>query len=280
MKKLSIILVIIAMVIFQETNAQDGEMLFKSSCAACHSIGKGRLLGPDLKGITSTRNQEWLIKFIKSSKSMIDANDKDAVAIAKEFNNFMMPDSPLNEAEIKAILSYIRLMSGDSSPAQTMSADTTKTIEEAIVIIGDAGIGKDLFEGRYQFSAKGVACLACHGVDLYDAEDGGLLAKNLTHSFATLGSEAAITGILSSPPFPYMQAAYKNNMLTTQEMAHITAYLKKTSDQKYSMSKPLFSRTFLAGIFLTTLLFFMISTIWRKRKSGSVNESIMNRQIR
>ena len=171
-------------------------------------------------------------------------------------------------------------MSGDSSPAQTMSADTTKTIEEAIVIIGDAGIGKDLFEGRYQFSAKGVACLACHGVDLYDAEDGGLLAKNLTHSFATLGSEAAITGILSSPPFPYMQAAYKNNMLTTQEMAHITAYLKKTSDQKYSMSKPLFSRTFLAGIFLTTLLFFMISTIWRKRKSGSVNESIMNRQIR
>jgi hypothetical protein len=63
-------------------------------------------------------------------------------------------------------------MSGDSSPAQTMSAYTTKTIEEAIVIIGDAGIGKDLFEGRYQFSAKGVACLACHGVDLYDAEDG------------------------------------------------------------------------------------------------------------
>ena len=33
--------------------AQDGEALFKQNCAACHKVGGGRLVGPDLISLTT-----------------------------------------------------------------------------------------------------------------------------------------------------------------------------------------------------------------------------------
>jgi len=46
---------------------ESGKDIFQKSCAACHSIGGGRLLGPDLAGVNESRPQDWLIKYIKSS---------------------------------------------------------------------------------------------------------------------------------------------------------------------------------------------------------------------
>ena len=30
----------------------DGEQIFKTNCVSCHTIGGGRLIGPDLEGVT------------------------------------------------------------------------------------------------------------------------------------------------------------------------------------------------------------------------------------
>jgi mono/diheme cytochrome c family protein len=35
---------------------QDAETFYKQNCAACHTIGGGKLLGPDLKGVTKARS--------------------------------------------------------------------------------------------------------------------------------------------------------------------------------------------------------------------------------
>jgi len=41
--------------------AQDaGEQVFNTTCFACHTIGGGRLIGPDLAGVHEKRSQEWL----------------------------------------------------------------------------------------------------------------------------------------------------------------------------------------------------------------------------
>jgi len=44
-----------------------GEQVFNTTCFACHTIGGGRLIGPDLAGVHEKRSQEWLEKFVKSS---------------------------------------------------------------------------------------------------------------------------------------------------------------------------------------------------------------------
>lgn len=76
-------------------------------CAACHSIGKGKLIGPDLKGVTEKRDKDWLYSFIRSSQTMVQNGDEEAVKIFEEYNKIPMPDNDFSDDQIAALLSYI-----------------------------------------------------------------------------------------------------------------------------------------------------------------------------
>ncbi|HCC84588.1 MAG TPA: hypothetical protein DEP87_02810, partial [Candidatus Pacebacteria bacterium] len=52
-----------------------GKEIFTQKCSACHSIGKGRLVGPDLAGVNDRRSEGWLLKFIKSPQAVINSGD-------------------------------------------------------------------------------------------------------------------------------------------------------------------------------------------------------------
>lgn len=100
--------------------AQDGEHLFKANCASCHSVGKGKLVGPDLKGVDTRHKEPWLLKWVKSSQTMIKSGDTTAVRLYSENNNLIMTDMPLDEGEIKSVLAYIKTK-GD----QPVTTETT-----------------------------------------------------------------------------------------------------------------------------------------------------------
>ena len=51
--------------------AQDGESIFKSTCAACHKITSKKLIGPGLANVHEKRSKEWFKKFVTSSQSLI-----------------------------------------------------------------------------------------------------------------------------------------------------------------------------------------------------------------
>ena len=42
-----------------EARAELGEEIFQSKCSACHSIGGGRRVGPDLAGVMERRTKDW-----------------------------------------------------------------------------------------------------------------------------------------------------------------------------------------------------------------------------
>jgi len=94
---------------------EPGEQVFKTSCFACHTIGGGRMLGPDLDGVHERRSQEWLERFVKSSQSMINDGDAEAVALFEEFNRMPMPDSFIAEEQIRQVLGYIRSQSSNQA---------------------------------------------------------------------------------------------------------------------------------------------------------------------
>lgn len=93
-------------------NKAEGEKVFKSTCAACHSVGKGKLVGPDLSGVNSRRNEKWLISWIKSSQTMVKKNDPIGVKLFNEFSKIPMPDQNLSDGQIKDVLAYIKAGSG------------------------------------------------------------------------------------------------------------------------------------------------------------------------
>jgi cytochrome c551/c552 len=87
--------------------AQDGKALFDANCKQCHAINDV-VIGPALKDIEKRRSEEWLIKWIKGSQAMVKAGDPAAVEVFNKYNKVVMPNQNVNDAEIKAILTWIK----------------------------------------------------------------------------------------------------------------------------------------------------------------------------
>jgi cytochrome c2 len=86
---------------------EKGEALFQSKgCVACHTIGKGKLVGPDLKGITERRDQEWITKWLKDPDTMI-RTDPPAKELLKQYL-VPMPNQGLTDEDIKALMAYFK----------------------------------------------------------------------------------------------------------------------------------------------------------------------------
>ncbi|MBK9282978.1 MAG: c-type cytochrome [Sphingobacteriaceae bacterium] len=259
-------------------SAQNGEATFKQTCGACHTIGKGKVVGPDLLNVHKKRSEEWIIKFVKSSQTLIKNGDADAKAIFDEFNGMIMPDQNLKDDEIKAVIAYIGSQS-DAGTTEAPIADATK--ETAVDTSGWGNLvikGKAFFEGSSAFKNGGASCLSCHNVNYPDLIAGGVLAKDLTDSYTRLGGDAGINGMLSSPPFPAMTAAFKNNPLTSEEIAAISAFLKDAGEKKQTSVglNPLL----IGGLIGFAILFMLIMVLWNKRKNNTTKKEYHERQIK
>ena len=102
-----------------DPDAIAGKQAFESKCLACHSIGQGKKLGPDLAGVTKRRSAAWLARWLKEPEKMLQT-DADAKALLKEYNNLPMPNQSLSDAEIKQYLKYFDWI--DAQPAGTAKA--------------------------------------------------------------------------------------------------------------------------------------------------------------
>ncbi len=94
-------------------NAQDsavtrGQKVFTTSCTACHSIGEGVVVGPDLKGVTDRRSLAWLKKFIHNPGRMLKEKDATAVELVGKFKGFVMPTLELTDRNVADVISYLR----------------------------------------------------------------------------------------------------------------------------------------------------------------------------
>lgn len=265
-------------------NAQNGEALFKQTCSACHSIGGGRLVGPDLQGIHAKRKEDWILKFVKGSQTFIKSGDADAKAIFDQYQ-IVMPDQNMPDADIKSIIAYI----GSKSPAAAeVATSETKPSEPAMqtgknstdATAEEIAFGKNLFEGGTRFSAGGPSCLSCHNVDYDGIISGGLLAKDLTTVYTRLGGDAGVKGILGAPPFPAMTHAYKDKQITDEEIYAVTAFLYKVDQDKVYQHPKGSSGLFTGGLIGFIVLMCIIYLLWYNRKRKIVKDDILNRQLK
>jgi len=89
-------------------DVKEGQTLFKSKCASCHSVTK-KVIGPALAGMTERHSEEWLLSWIKNSQAMIASGDPAAVAIYEEYNKLMMNSfTDLSDDQIKSIIAYVQ----------------------------------------------------------------------------------------------------------------------------------------------------------------------------
>lgn len=254
-------------------SGQDGATTFKSTCQACHTIGGGRLVGPDLAGVNDRHDEAWIIAFVQHSQAVIASGDSAAVALAAQFPGAVMPDWPLSNDAVRAVLSYIRQV--ESAAVSPVAGGAGAPPEQ-----GDSVLGRNLFQGTTRFVRGGPACNSCHDVTHEDVIGGGVLARDLTTVFSRLGG-SGVRAIVGSPPFPVMQRAFQDRALTDQEVAALVAFLRQ-ADASHSLRQPLdYGMGLLgAGLLGATILLILYSLVWRRRRRGPVNHAIFARQVR
>ncbi len=276
---------LITCVIFSSTAmlAQDGEAVFKQNCGVCHKVGGGRLVGPDLLGVTSKRSEEWLMKWTKGSQAFIKSGDPGAKAIFDEFGGVVMPDQGhLADADIKAIYAFIAGKSTAAPTTASAEAEKKEVVPDASNNATPEEIekGKNIFIGSIALSNGGPACISCHNVNYSGVIPGGLLAKDLTTVYSRLGGDAGLQGMLGAPPFPAMAQAYKDKTITPEEIAAIAAFFNKVDKDKTNQQVATMNPLLCGGIAGACSLLILILIIWNSRKRHTVKKEIYNRQIK
>lgn len=267
MKFISISILIILSL---NSTAQDGKDLFNKNCKACHNIGGGKKVGPDLQGVTKKRNLDWLFKFITSSKDLIGSGDPDAKAIFEDFGKRPMPSHSLSQAEITAILNFINSGGKESNETSSSLSQKNNTLFKP-----SYEIGRDLFTGKIPLKNGGASCISCHSLKDEGVFAGGTLAKDLSSSY----TEGVVNSMLTS--IPAMVNSFKTHELTIAEVANLEYFLKVVKDnQLYSHSIKSNSFLFLGGIIVFCLLFVITNLFWRHTKKYGVKDEIFKRQVK
>jgi cytochrome c2 len=112
-----------------------GKTVFNANCRTCHRLDS-KNVGPALRGVTDRHSIDWTKRFIKNSQALIGSGDPEAVAIAAEFNNLVMPAHEfLSDTDLMNLLSYIEY--GDKvDPAAAVAPGDASTADGA----GGSGI--------------------------------------------------------------------------------------------------------------------------------------------
>lgn len=84
-----------------------GQYIFATHCAACHAIGHGDKIGPDLMGVSKIRERTWLTRFILRPDQMIANGDPIAVELFNKYKQVNMPVLRLADVDVKALLNYL-----------------------------------------------------------------------------------------------------------------------------------------------------------------------------
>ena len=128
---------------FQVSAQSDGAAIFKANCTACHMIGGGRLVGPDLQGITEKRTKDWLKKWINSSSELIASGDADAIAIFEEYNKVAMTNFYFSDEDSEALYAYLEnppieevaVLAVNEIVAEEGMKDSTKMMIFALILL-------------------------------------------------------------------------------------------------------------------------------------------------
>lgn len=196
----------------------EAKKIFTTRCMACHTFGKGVKVGPDLKGVTERRERPWLLKFVRSSSSVIASGDATATTLFEQFKQQRMPDwTDLSEVQIGSIFDWLAVNGPEQQDPDARSAEVATTT--------DIETGRQLFHGMRPFSLGGIGCASCHSVRDAAGKSGGVLASDLTFAYSQF-QDVALTQFLKHPCFLRYPESTLPAFLAPEESFAVKAYLR------------------------------------------------------
>jgi mono/diheme cytochrome c family protein len=241
--------------------AQEAADYFRQNCASCHTIGGGRLTGPDLKDVTARRDREWLIRFVLNPQALISQGDAYALQIQQEARGVVMPTiSGINRDRVEALLTLIEAESKleKSQFAGLQITDRPFTPEEIEQ-------GKRLFRGSQRLANGGPPCISCHTMRDVAALGGGRLGPDLTRVFERLEDRRNMAAWLTAPATPVMQPVFRRHSLQPEEILPLIALFEKAASQGGQDESAAPLTVLLIGLSGSVVVLVVLDAVWKGR---------------
>jgi protein SCO1 len=84
-----------------------GQYLFTKKCGACHTVGQGDKIGPDLLGVTDARNRDWLMRKIQNPEQLLAEKDPITMALAEKYGRVTMPNLRVADDDANHLIGYL-----------------------------------------------------------------------------------------------------------------------------------------------------------------------------
>ena len=273
---------------FSQSNLiEKGRQLFNTKCVICHTLGGGKKVGPDLRGVTLIRSKIWLKSFISNPDSMFNTNEPVATRLLNEFK-VKMPNMGLSNDEVDAVIAFLGTqkdttrVTPQTKPSEkvtplapaTPTAPSAATKPPILPAVGSAETGKSLFTGAVSFKNAGPPCMACHAASGIKYLGGGTLGPDLTGVYTQLGD--GIVSLLVAVPFPTMKPIFDSHPLSEDEARDLAAFLKGiASEHAENYTARIIASSFSAFVILMVI----ILVLWRNRLT-SVRKAMVERAER
>lgn len=252
-------------------SGQETAAYFKANCASCHTIGGGRLTGPDLKGVVERvkeagKDRDWLITFIQDPQRMINSGDAYAAQLVQAARGVVMTKIVGMDAEKAEYL--IELIESESLLEESQfkgAAISTEPFTPA-----DVERGLALFTGGEAFKAGTTMCMTCHRMPGVGALGGGNLGPDLTRVYEngkhTTGGRATLSAWLMAPATPTMQALMKDHPLEPDEVHSLVALMqdRAANSQPEPVGASMVSFAIL-GLLGSAFTLFVFDSVWATR---------------
>lgn len=241
--------------------AQEAGDFFRQNCAGCHTIGGGRLTGPDLKGVLARKDREWLARFVQNPQAMMDQGDPYALKLRQEARDIIMPNiSGMDRARAESLLTLI-----EAESKLDKSQFVGLQITDRPFTAADIDQGRRIFTGVQRLGNAGPPCISCHTARDLDGLSGGRLGPDLTRVFERLQGRQNLAAQLTAPATPTMSPVFKRHALKPEEILPLIAYLEDEARKggEDASSAPL--TFFLIGLGGAALALILFDQVWKKR---------------
>jgi protein SCO1/2 len=105
-----------------EGASDKGLYLFKTRCSACHTVGKGDGIGPDLMGVAAARDHAWLARFLTAPDAVLESGDPIASALYIKYKKVKMPNLRLGEKDVAELIKFLTVPSASRGATQKPGA--------------------------------------------------------------------------------------------------------------------------------------------------------------
>lgn len=255
-------LMLMVLLTAMSANAQEATDFFRQVCVACHTIGGGRLIGPDLKDVSERKDREWLRSFIMDPQAKIDAGDEYAIKLLEEANGAAMPLIPdITPEQVDGLLDLIKIESG-------LEESQFKSLPILIkpLTAQDVTIGLAIFNGSQRLKNGGPACYSCHSISGLGGLGGGGLdpeVGDLNLVYERLQGQLALSSWLTSPATPVMKSVFKDIKIESDEIhALVALFADRAQAKKPGQSQLIFA---LLGVGVAALVLVLFDFIWKGR---------------